>query len=85
MRKTLCAMLIMGAMAMTITNATPAEQNPYGLVYENAIVKNEAGKVAIPPVSYEVDGIRVAANVYTPAGYSPDKKYPAIVVAHPLF
>ena len=36
------------------------------------------------PVQYtRNDGISIAANVYTPAGYDNTKKYPAIVVAHP--
>ena len=36
------------------------------------------------PVQYtRNDGISIAANVYTPAGYDKTKKYPAIVVAHP--
>ena len=36
------------------------------------------------PVLYtRNDGISIAANVYTPAGYDKTKKYPAIVVAHP--
>ena len=36
------------------------------------------------PVQYtRKDGISIAANVYTPAGYDKTKKYPAIVVAHP--
>ena len=70
---------------MTTYSAVAADfsKNPYGPVYDNAITEKVAGKVIIHPVSYTVDGIRVAANVYTPAGYDPKKSYPAIVVAHP--
>lgn len=57
--------------------------NPYTLVYAGAISKNEAGKVNIHPVTYQSRGLRIAANVYTPADYDPAKKYPAVVVAHP--
>ena len=41
------------------------------------------GKVNIHPVSYEVGGIGVVANIYTPANYDSSKEYVAIVVAHP--
>lgn len=34
-------------------------------------------------MKYDLHGIQIAANVYTPANYDPAKKYPAIVVAHP--
>jgi len=57
--------------------------NPFGLVYNDAIVENVPGKVNIHPVRYNLNGIDIAANVYTPADYNPSKGYPAIVVAHP--
>lgn len=57
--------------------------NPWGMVYDGAIKENVEGKVNIHPIAYMLDGIKIAANVYTPAGYDASKKYPAVVVAHP--
>jgi fermentation-respiration switch protein FrsA (DUF1100 family) len=39
--------------------------------------------VNIHPVRSKLNGLDIAANVYTPANYDPSKKYPAVVVAHP--
>jgi len=57
--------------------------NPFGLVYGDAITENLPGKVNIHPVTYNLNGIGVAANIYTPANFDPSKTYPAVVVAHP--
>lgn len=63
--------------------AVPYNGNPFGLVYRDAITENRRGFVQIHPIEYDLNGIRIAANVYTPADYSAEGSYPAIVVAHP--
>lgn len=64
-------------------SAADYRQNPFTLTYEGAITQNVAGKVNIHPVNYDLHGIKIAANVYTPANYDPSQKYPTIVIAHP--
>lgn len=57
--------------------------NRWGLVYDGAIQENVPGAVNIHPITYLLDGVAVAANVYTPADYDPQKSYAAVAVAHP--
>ena len=57
--------------------------NPFTLAYAGAITENVKGKVNLQRVTYELNGLQIAANVYTPADYNTGKNYPAVVVAHP--
>lgn len=61
----------------------PVEGNPFGLVYKDAITENVEGSVNIHGITYPYRDFWAVANVYTPAGYDPEKSYPAVVVAHP--
>ena len=47
---------------------TPYNGNPFGFVYGDAITENVSGKVNVHPITYRLNGITIAANVYTPAG-----------------
>lgn len=69
--------------ASVIIEAQTKLSNPFGLVYQDAIKENVSGKVNIHPVTYKLNGIIIAANIYTPANFDASKTYPAVVVAHP--
>jgi len=76
-------LIVMYISATIITSAQTRPANPFGLVYQDAISENLSGKVNIHPVTYKLNCIDIAANIYTPANYDPSKRYPAVVVAHP--
>lgn len=77
------AMLLTAMAGVASVHAADYKKNSFTLVYDGAITENVQGQVNIHPVKYDLHGIQIAANVYTPANYDPAKKYPAIVVAHP--
>lgn len=78
------ASLIAAAMLSTgVAMAEDYKKNPFTLAYEGAISENVKGKVNIHPVTYKLNGLEIAANVYTPANYDTAKHYPTIVIAHP--
>ncbi len=79
---TMSLLASMSEVQVANAQATTAK-NPFTLVYDGAISNNMAGKVNIHPVKYKLNGIDIAANVYTPSNYDPEKKYPALVIAHP--
>lgn len=83
MMKTVLTSLVITLSMSFMPETNAATTNPFGLVYKDAITENLKGKVNIHPVTYKLNGLKIAANVYTPAGYEAGKKYPAIVVAHP--
>ena len=79
--KNILTIMITTLSLISLAQTKPA--NPFGLVYEGAITENIPGKVNIHTVTYKLNGIEIAANVYTPASYDKSKKYAAVVVAHP--
>jgi len=80
-KSTLLAAMVVTAIPTAM--AVDYRANPFTLVYDGAIKANEPGKVNIHPVTYDLNGLKISANVYTPANFDPAKKYAAVVVAHP--
>ena len=58
---------VIGASLLAAGGSAVAAENPFGLVYANAVAENVKGKVNIHPVTYKLHGLDIAANVYTPA------------------
>ena len=79
------SVLFASAVAVSINQAHAEDyrMNPFTLTYQGAITENAVGKVNIHPVTYKLNNLDIAANVYTPANYDPKHRYPAVVVAHP--
>lgn len=67
------AMLLTAMAGITSVHAADYKKNPFTLVYDGAITENVKGKVNIHLVKYDLHGIQIAANVYTPANYDPAK------------
>ena len=79
------SVLFASAVAVSINQAHAEDyrMNPFTLTYQGAITENAVGKVNIHPVTYKLNNLDIAANVYIPANYDPKHRYPAVVVAHP--
>lgn len=63
--------------------AADQTSNPFTLVYAGALTTNEPGQVNIHSLTYTLNGLTIAANVYTPAIYDREGGHAAMVVAHP--
>lgn len=79
------SVLFASAVAVSINQAHAEDyrMNPFTLTYQGAITENAVGKVNMHPVTYKLNNLDIAANVYIPANYDPKHRYPAVVVAHP--
>lgn len=83
MASNLASTSLLAAMLALDCPVCAAAENSFGLVYKDAIRENAPGMTQIHPVTYNLNGIKIAANVYTPPAWKADGSFPAIVVAHP--
>ncbi len=83
MKKHLLTALAAAALLAPAGLAHAAGGVPSGLVYQGAIMENVSGQVNVHPVTYILNGLKIAANVYTTAGYAADGPHPAVVVPQP--
>jgi fermentation-respiration switch protein FrsA (DUF1100 family) len=81
--KKIGALIFISMLAIHYTSKAQNIENPFTLVYKGAITQNVEGAVNLHPVTYSINGIPIAANVYTPANYNPKESYSTVVVAHP--
>ena len=49
----------------TLNANDKALQNPWELVYQAALIQNQKRAVNIQPVSYNANGVKAAANIYS--------------------
>jgi fermentation-respiration switch protein FrsA (DUF1100 family) len=60
-------LIITFALFSITSSAQTKPANPFGLVYGDAITENTPGKVNIHPVTYQLNGVEISANVDKPA------------------
>ena len=77
------ALLISAHLMPFEASAADYRQNPFTLTYNGAITDNAKNRVNLHSVTYQLNNIDIAANVYTPAHYDAARQYPTIVIAHP--